>query len=183
MLLLFESAAGFALFKVLKEGKLKESDVRQGANGLISVLPSRCAGSRRALPPAGPLQGFRDIGLGAEGVCRCRAAPGRRARPLTPPCAADRQAEGVQQVREHGGGAGRSHRAGRLQAEQGWVQRRHGARCLRRASLTPPPRRRPQEVPEEALRERDAGRGRLQARQHHQGQNEPYRKAASYGFR
>jgi hypothetical protein len=26
MLLLFESAAGFALFKVLKEGKLKEAD-------------------------------------------------------------------------------------------------------------------------------------------------------------
>ena len=28
MLLLFETAAGFALFKVLKEGKLKETDVR-----------------------------------------------------------------------------------------------------------------------------------------------------------
>ena len=31
MLLLFETAAGFALFKVLKEGKLKETDVRSQA--------------------------------------------------------------------------------------------------------------------------------------------------------
>lgn len=28
MLLLFETAAGFALFKVLKEGKLEQSEVR-----------------------------------------------------------------------------------------------------------------------------------------------------------
>jgi hypothetical protein len=63
---------------------------------------------------------------------RCAAPAGpphrrpRRGRPLTAadaPRRADRQAQGVQQVREHSRGAGRGHRAGGLQAEQGWVRR------------------------------------------------------------
>jgi hypothetical protein len=33
MLLLFETAAGFALFKVLNEGKVSESEVRQHCCG------------------------------------------------------------------------------------------------------------------------------------------------------
>ncbi len=36
MLLLFETAAGFALFKVLKEGKLKETEVRRVASARSS---------------------------------------------------------------------------------------------------------------------------------------------------
>ena len=32
MLLLFETAAGYALFKVLKEGKLQEAEVRTACN-------------------------------------------------------------------------------------------------------------------------------------------------------
>ena len=48
MLLLFETAAGFALFKVLKDGKLKETEtevhlwsdlLQSGACFLISTLP------------------------------------------------------------------------------------------------------------------------------------------------
>lgn len=35
MLLLFETAAGFALFKVLKEGKLKETEVRRVASATL----------------------------------------------------------------------------------------------------------------------------------------------------
>ena len=40
MLLLFETAAGFALFKVLKEGKLKETDVRLQAPACGSQCPT-----------------------------------------------------------------------------------------------------------------------------------------------
>jgi hypothetical protein len=35
MLLLFESPAGFALFKVLDEGKLKQADVRAPLNPIV----------------------------------------------------------------------------------------------------------------------------------------------------
>jgi len=59
MLLLFETAAGFALFKVLKEGKLKETEVRRGA----SARPSRPSHRAQAancgcVRSAGPLQGL-----------------------------------------------------------------------------------------------------------------------------
>jgi hypothetical protein len=37
MLLLFETAAGYALFKVLKENRLQEVDVRVASNQLIRL--------------------------------------------------------------------------------------------------------------------------------------------------
>jgi hypothetical protein len=110
MLLLFETAAGFALFKVLKEGKLKEADdLSQDFESLESAQKVRRARPQR---PSAPID--------------CRL-------PRLSPCPpADRQAQGIQQVREHRGGAGRGHRAGGLQAQQGWVQRgAQSRRCLR----------------------------------------------------
>ena len=58
MLLLFESPAGFALFKVLDEGKLKQADVRAPLNPIVppsvgetGIPTGRCAsaGVRRHL--------------------------------------------------------------------------------------------------------------------------------------
>jgi len=51
MLLLFETAAGFALFKVLKEGKVEEAEVSFG--GRQRLLP----GGRAAPLGSGPLGG------------------------------------------------------------------------------------------------------------------------------
>lgn len=70
MLLLFETAAGFALFKVLKEGKLKEADV-----GCIVTIHCQLdqivlARPYRLFASAGPLQGLRDVGRSSEGAVR-----------------------------------------------------------------------------------------------------------------
>lgn len=51
MLLLFETAAGFALFKVLKEGKLENAEVRQYN---LSLVGSRLRSSAQDRVPRLP---------------------------------------------------------------------------------------------------------------------------------
>lgn len=62
MLLLFETAAGFALFKVLKEGKLRDEQVEDGLNDggtlfldCIYKVPRirSCCGAESAKPLGG----------------------------------------------------------------------------------------------------------------------------------
>jgi hypothetical protein len=60
MLLLFETAAGLALFKVLKEGSLKQSDVSRLCAG---VLRRNAEG---ILLPPGLVQGLRNVRWGTE---------------------------------------------------------------------------------------------------------------------
>lgn len=108
MLVLFETAAGFALFKVLNKGKVESAqdlwqdfatlDAAQKVSGAaVGGRASPCACRRLALPwLEAPEQ---------------RRSPRRRRR-------AGRQAQGLQQVRQHHGRAGRRDGAGGQQAQQ-----------------------------------------------------------------
>jgi hypothetical protein len=62
MLLLFETAAGYALFKVVKEGKLEKAEVRTAralaaALGRVRHVPTRAIPRERPLPVQGPQTG------------------------------------------------------------------------------------------------------------------------------
>jgi hypothetical protein len=85
MLVLFETAAGYALFKLLKEDKLKlkESEVRrrwrlERLESHAAAAADDSAGSGAdawlwTIARAGPLRGLRFAGQGAEGGCACDA--------------------------------------------------------------------------------------------------------------
>jgi hypothetical protein len=88
MLLLFESPAGFALFKVLDEGKLKQADVRAQLPD-----PRPCSPSGKPLDPHRPCEGWRclpclrplGIPSAALATARSRCTHARRRHHCRPP--------------------------------------------------------------------------------------------------
>lgn len=75
MLLLFETAAGFALFKVNKEDKLEQTNV--SAHSRRPAVAHCCcpADLPTPLPAAGLCQGLRERGWRQEGAPVCRHTP------------------------------------------------------------------------------------------------------------
>lgn len=80
MLLLFETAAGFALFKVNKEDKLEQTNVsahsrRPERRSSRSGAHCCCPADLPPLPAAGLCQGLRERGWRQEGALACRHTP------------------------------------------------------------------------------------------------------------